>query len=324
MKLLYITHTREHEFKDGQMGWKNTPELVKQRGHEVKFLRRDQWGQIGYLSANYNPDVVITIGIVGAYVCWLKFVGTLDAPIVHEWTEDYPYMLHEKYWYLPLEFIQHYLIKNSDFITTASPSRYKIAKEKYGKPAALIWYGSPRREIRSKYALKSDRFKILYVGEQSELKQVDKLIKAVEGLNCDLYLTDTPNPNLQKIAGENVHFLGRLPDHDDVFRIINTVDLCVVTEDNDSPGKLFEYWQYKKPVLAPAGKLSVYNGNLFTTHDFRKSLKKFIPYYNTGEWKDFVKSKIKYPKVPTWYDWVNTWLREVQEFVKRYNKAVRH
>lgn len=323
MKIMYVSHTKEVEMTDGQLGWKNTPKMVEARGHEVRFILRHQWSEIKKTYEEFQPDVVATIGIIGAYVCWLKKIGFVKCPIVHEWTEDYPYMLKRKYWYLPLGTIEAFLVRNSDLITTASPSRYRRALD-LGKKAELMLYGAQKMPVygmggvRGMYNLKSNRFKIVYTGEQSRQKHVERIISAVRGLDCDLYLTDTPNPEMERIAPENVHFLGRLKDQNEVFMLIQAADLCVVTEDNDSVGKLSEYWQYKKPVLGPRGKLNYYEKNMYLSDDFHETIKEMITRYPDRYWDDFVKEK-QFVKIPTWDEWVDWWLKEVKQIVTNHS-----
>lgn len=319
MKILIISHTKEHELTDGQLGWKDTPKMIAARGHQVKFIMRHQWKQIEKTWWDFRPDLVSTIGVVGSYACFLRDCNLVPrCPIVHEWTEDYPYMLSKKYWFLvpALHLAQMHLVHRSDMITTASPGRYQYALN-IGKKAYLQLYGSEKKKIKpGKKLLDSDRFKIVYVGEQSKQKQTERIVKAVEGLDCDLYLTDKPAQYLVDMASDNVHFLGRLPFQDDVFKVIEEADLCVITENNDSVGKLSEYWQLGKPVLGPAGKLDYYSVNMIVSENICDSITDFIKMYKEGTWETYVKECLVIPKVPTWDGWVDNWLREVSVLVK--------
>lgn len=313
MKILYVSHTKEKELTDGQMGWKNTPEMVRKRGHEVVFILRENQDQILIELTRFKPDVVVVFGMIGARIALWRKLGILKCPVVNEWNEDFKEMLQKKYWYLPLWFMEEFMIKNSDLITTGSPTRAKKAKQ-WGKKVWYCPYAADKHDVEP-YPLESDRLKLLYVGEQSEKKRVREIVEAVAGLDCDLYLTDKPNPDLQLIATTNVHFLGRLPQQEDVFRLIKAVDVCVSTEDNDAPNKLFEYWQMGKPVLAPSGKMDSYECGVIATGDYKGQIQALINIRKQGRLDEFVKG-YAFPVVPTWEEWVDLWLAEVTKLVK--------
>lgn len=306
MKIMYVSHTKEQELTDGQMGWKNTPAMVCERGHEFTFILRDGWKYIIGKYQELEPDVVVVFGLIGVYVCVLKKLGIIKCPIVNEWNEDFSEMLGKKYWYLPLGLMERFMIRNSDLVTTGSPTRANKAR-KLGKRVWYSPYAADKHDVEP-YPLPGNRLKLVYIGEQSEKKRVRDIVVAVKGLECDLFLTDRPNPELQKIASDNVHFLGRLPNQEDVFRVIKAADICVSTEDNDAPNKLFEYWQMKKQVLAPEGKMSSYQFGVLASNDYRKTLNILIK--NKQILNDLV-----IPAVPTWGEWVDEWLKQVKALV---------
>jgi len=125
-----------------------------------------------------------------------------------------------------------------------------------------------------KLKTKKNNLKIIYLGEQSTWKKVDELIRAVNGLDCDLFLFGKTNPDFQKIAGENVHFMNYI-DELEVRSILKQGDILVNTSNQDCNFKFFEYISVGKPILAYDGlpsNILTHGENAYLTKDFRQGL----------------------------------------------------
>jgi len=250
MKILIISPTILKE-RSGRFDFLS--QVFRKFGHEVYLIPKDQWKKFYFAYLKFKPDVLISVGVIAVLPTILKKMKLIPTVHVHDWNDDYTDVMGSKYGIDRIAFMEHYIIKNADYITT--PSKFLQRKcEIFGKTAFYIPHGvDPKIDNTKPIKLDGD-IKIVYAGSQSRYKMVDKLVEAVRGLNCELYLIGKSNPELRKIASVNVHFVG-LVKHEKVFSYFKAADILVITSDDDSTLKMFEYIRIGKPILALKGRV---------------------------------------------------------------------
>jgi glycosyltransferase involved in cell wall biosynthesis len=100
------------------------------------------------------------------------------------------------------------------------------------------------------------------------------MIKAVNGLDCDLYLFGNPNPEMQKLAGKNVHFMPFVHP-EEVLSVLKQADILINPADQDSSFKFFEYIKAGRPVIAFKGRpgyLLTHRENAYLTTDVSEGI----------------------------------------------------
>ncbi len=276
MKIMLVTGQREKYPLPKIHDWHYLLPLLEKRAGRIEVVLKKEWPFFYSRYLKSRPDIIICVGIIGAFVCFLKKLGLVKSTVVNDWTDDWADVMASRYGYRNIAFLEKYMIKNSDFIVTPSKRRYDIAR-KMGKRAYLRPHGTDMVFFKKKAKLKG-RFKILYVGSQEKSKNVDRLVKAVNGLDVDLYLVGKTNADLLGIALSNVHFLG-FKDPKEIYMYYNVADLLALTMDNDSTLKIEEYKKAKKPIIAIDGRLRnvfVHKQNAYLTRDFRAGITELL------------------------------------------------
>jgi glycosyltransferase involved in cell wall biosynthesis len=81
------------------------------------------------------------------------------------------------------------------------------------------------------------------------------LMDAMRGVDADLFMVGTINPDLQEVAPPNVRFVGRVPSRE-VQSVLRQADVLVNPSDQDSNFKLQEYIRAGKPILGVRGRMA--------------------------------------------------------------------
>jgi glycosyltransferase involved in cell wall biosynthesis len=272
--------------KPDKSGWDLLPSLFNQKGINVLGIGKSDWLQFYSAYKKFKPDLIIIEWIPASFIpLFYKKIKLIKTPILLNWGDCYADTLG-RYNYPLLNFLENYVAKNSDYITTVSKFIFSQA-EKLGKISGknlfYIPHGYFKNKTKTKINLNSlksnpSNLKIIYLGEQTLYKQVDKIIYAVKGLNCDLFLIGNPNPDFQNIAGNNVHFINRI-DESEVYSVLNQADILVNTSNMDFAFKLFEYIRIGKPILAYDGMpafLLTHKENAFLTKNFKEGITELI------------------------------------------------
>src|SRR3989344_2368007 len=276
MKVMLVTGQREKYPLPKIHDWHYMLPLLEKKIGKIDVVLKKDWPFFYNRYLRDKPEIIICVGIIGAFVCFLKRIGFLNSIIINDWTDDWAEVMSGRYGYRNIAFLERYMIKQSDFIITPSKRRYDIAK-KMGKKIFLRPHGTDIVFSKKKANLKG-KFKILYVGSQEESKNVGVLVRAVKGLDVDLYLVGKTNPNLLRIASYNVHFLG-FRDPKELYIYYNSADLLALTMDNDSTLKIEEYKKARKPIIGFDGRLRnifVHKENAYLTLDFREGINYLI------------------------------------------------
>lgn len=269
MKVMLVTGQRERNPEPKIHDWHHILPLLDKKVGKMDVVLKKDWPFFYSRYVKYRTDIIICVGVIGAFVCFLKKIGLVRSIIVNDWTDDWAEVMAAKYGYRNIAFLERYMIRNSDVIVTPSKRRYGIAK-RLNKKVFFRPHGTDMVFLGKKAKLKG-KFKILYVGSQERSKGVVRLIRAVKGLDVDLYLIGKTNPYLLSFAIENVHFLG-FKDPSELAAYYNAADLLCLTMDNDSTLKIEEYKKARKPIIGIDGRLrNVFKHKVdaYLTHDFR-------------------------------------------------------
>jgi hypothetical protein len=261
MKLLFITHGLPSHWKN-EFGWTYRMNLLKGLGAQVECVDKPKWKRMLSMYRKFNPDVVICVGPIAVIPILFRKLGIIKKPVVFDWNEEYPEIMPG---YPSIGLMQRFCVQYSDYITTPSKSRaFRALMSRPYCPQKIYQWQQTTGTYNDKVMELPPGTKAVYVGEQSDTKRTRELIKVSTILpEITFYLVGEPNPEYQQIAGSNVIFTGKV-SHEKTYEYINAADFCVVTQDNDSAIKLYEYWRAKKPVIGVVGpNLNFYTKNIY-------------------------------------------------------------
>ena len=259
MRIQILTGSREkfplirlHDFD-------HLPHWFRELGHDVDVVTKSEWGKFYFKYLKFKPDVIIAVGLIAALPAFLKRAGLIKkAILVNDWTDYWTDMMATKYPLAWLAFFEHYGIQHADFVVTSTIANLERCKL-FNKKCYYRVHGVDLDFTKAKPLKLEGDFKILYFGSQEKSKRLDRLITAVndvsKNINCHLYLIGKQNPDFQKIANQNVHFLGFVSD-DDAVSYFKACDVVAMTMDSDGSPKLFQYFRAGKPLLVLRGKIS--------------------------------------------------------------------
>jgi len=300
MRIQIISHNQEKNPDTMKMRWHWLPLYFEEFGHEVDHVLKQDWKYFYLRYLRFKPDVLISIGPIAFMPSLLKKMRLIRAPHVHDWTDDNVDINGKEHGITKMALYEYFTVDNADYITT--PSIYRKERcDLWGKNVFYIPHGVDRDFDRKEPAKLGGNVKILYAGEQSERKRVDKLIEAVKYLDCDLYLFGKTNENFKYKASDNIHFMG-LVNQKDLPSYLKAADILVLTMDNDSCLKMFEYIKAGKTILGIRGKLNYFLTNMenaYLTDDLARGIRALI---NDEELRSRLKENIKKIQVKTWED----------------------
>ena len=323
MKILFVTINPNYRYdQPAKTGWNLLPSLFSKEKVKVRGLGKYDIHKFFIEYYQFKPDIIIVEWPPSCFFIPLfKKLKLVNCPIIFNWGDYYAEMM-TNYPKIIVKFMENYAIKNTDYITTVSKRNEKIAK-KYDKKVFFIPHGYFKSDIKSNISLdkiktKKDNLKVVYLGDQSKWKKVDKLIKAVKDLDCDLFLIGKPNPEFQKIAPKNAHFIGYVPELE-VHSLLKQADILVNTSNQDCNYKLSEYIFIGKPLLAHDGlarNVFKHKINAYLTKDFKKGLIELI---NDQKLRQNLEKNIK--NIPV-YSWGEITHKYLNLFKKIKNKEI--
>ncbi|MBI4168279.1 MAG: glycosyltransferase [Candidatus Aenigmarchaeota archaeon] len=299
MRIQIIAHnTKYSEYSPYR--WDRMPGLLEKNRHTIDHVLKKDWKDFYSRYKSFKPDVVISAGMIGFFPTLLKKLGLIRAPIIHDWVDDYQDIMPKKYNKILVSFLEKFIIKNTDIVTTQSMYRVEKAR-RWGKEIKFFPQGvNDNFENRKPVKLKG-AFKILYSGTISYNKRVDRLIKAVEGLECELYIIGERDREFKERVGSNVHMLGKVRNNN-LPRYLKASDVLVLTMDADSTLKMYEYLKAGKVILGIKGKLNfvlTHNKNAYLTNNLREGI---ITLMNNRKLMKRLSSGARRFKVRTWQE----------------------
>jgi len=282
-KIMYVTNNPEYRFDQyTHSGWNLLPSLMSKKGVNILGVGKKDLHKFYLKYLKFKPDIIILAWVPACFIPpFFKKLGLVKCPLVLNW-DDYYVDMMTNYPRKLVKFMEDFTVKNVDYITTVS----KINKKKSEQEGKLVFYiphGYFDNPVKTKVNLdklktKKNNVKIIYLGEQIKFKKIDQMIEAVNGIDCDLFLFGTTNPEFVKIAGKNVHFMGYIPELE-VRAVLKQADILINPSNQDCSYKFFEYLSVEKPILAYEGlpRLLLTHGvNAYLTKDFKAGLIELI------------------------------------------------
>ena len=292
-------------------------QLLKMLGEDVDYLFKEDIKRVYWKYLRFKPDVLVSVSEEGPLPTLLKKLKLIRAPHVHCWTDDYTDINGKDYGISFIAFCEYFTVANADFIIT--PSIYRKERcELWGKRVFYIPHGVDV-ETYNQLPVKLDgKTTVIYAGEQSDRKGVNRLIEATRNLDCDLYLLGDINEAYRENAPLNVHFLGYiepslLPGY------LNAADIFALSPDDDCTLKMFEYIKAGKAILATRGKPSYFLTHLenaYLTDDFTKGLSELI---NNTDLRSHLAENVKKIRVYSWKEVARMWLDALTQAVEEYH-----
>ena len=316
MKIQVIDH-RPEKVPAKMIGWHLIPFILERKGHKIDIVSKKEWWKFYFKYLKFRPDVIVSSGIIGALVALLKKLRLVNVPHYHAWDDHYVEVMGKKWGIAKTAYFEYFIIKNADFVSTPSRFLYYNGKSIGREDIVNIPHGVDKDFDKVKAVDLKGNIKLVYLGDMSTAyKGVRKIIDAVRGLDVELYLLGEANKELQKIAPKNVHFLGHIP-HIEVPGYLKVADILILTPDQDSCLKMFEYIKAGKPILAFKGKIGyvlTHEENAYLTEDFGKGLRELIA---DKELRDKIAKNIKNFKVYTWEEIADMHLENLKKLVRR-------
>ena len=259
-------------------GMVTIPHFLRKFGHRLTCVKADTLSslkEIPQLILKQRPNVIFTMQRSAFYAAILKKLGKISTPIIHAWDDYYALQSsHPKWLAWPAE---KFSVLGTDYIVTASPYNLHLAK-KWGVPSEFIPHGISEEREPTSLKLQSSRLKILYLGTQDRYKRSFELVKAVQNLDCDLFMIGSINTDVQNVAPSNVYFMGSIPQSQ-VYETLIQADILVNPTDQDSNFKIYDYLSARKPILGIKGKQEWFfkNGeNALLVENLRQGIQQLI------------------------------------------------
>ena len=313
MKILFISHSPRVE-----ISWKYTNSHMihsknfKAKGHDVVYVPKEDWVKITFMIRNYRPDVVITLGAIGGIVAWLKRLHLVKIPkLIYYWADNYEEIMGEAHGKRLIRFLEKSAVKHSDKVISISKYRVergiKEFKKTKGEDIFYLEQGYNKEFLANAKQIQlfgKNKTKVVYCGGLTKSKgfpHIEDTLKEIK--NVDFIIigddVDRKHPEDKK----NIFHLG-WKDRKDIYSYLISADFLLVTEDNDSSLKLFEYQVLGKPVLTPRGKISKY-----------LNLKNCLFYNDFSEIKELIKTNKKFQpqKIKTWEELSNEMLEMINK-----------
>lgn len=307
LKILYINneptgdHSKLYEQSRSYLPfflYKKTEMLGLGKYDFCKFLQH-------YLK--FKPDIIVSDWIPAGFIpTFFKKLGIVKCPIVHRWEDYYMESMTNKPKWL-VSFWENFTIKNADYIITVLKTLYDKAKG-MDKEVFFLPYGTtPGNECSGvnldKLKTKKSNLKIIYAGEiNNKYKRVDKIVKAAQEVDCDLFLFgEEPEGEIKEmIKGyKNIHFMGWI-NQEKLVDVLKQGDILVNTANHEISMKFLDYVNAGKTILALNDKPSKFfkhKETAFLTDDFTQGLKELI---QNDELRKNIEKNMKKIKTYTW------------------------
>ena len=302
MRILFISHSPKEE-----ISWKYTnshmihSRNLKNLGHEVAYIPKEDWKKITFMVRNYKPDVIITTGVIAGTVAWMKKLHLIKCKqLIYYWADNYEEIMGETHGKRLVRFLEKSAVKYSDKVITISKYRLEKGKKEFGKVEGKDIFYLPLgynktflNNAKPQILPGSNKIKAVYCGGLTKSKGFPEIENEMEKIsNIDFIIIGDDVDRKHPKDKLNIFHLG-WKNPEDIYSYLVSANFLLVTEDNDSSLKLFEYQVLGIPVLTKRGRISKY-----------LNMKNCIFYDNFSEVKELIKTSRKFSrqKVKTWED----------------------
>jgi len=310
MKILFVHHYLREKLHDFRGSIPILAQLFEKKGHNIKHIAKKEWSNFFNVYREFKPDMIITCGPIGGIIAIFKRVGLIKCKVVFHWGDNYAEIMGQKWGKNVISFLENSAVKYSDIVITISKYRLERGIKKFDKvDKKNIFYlslGYNPKFLASAKKIKlpgKNKTKIVYAGEIAHTKNFDKIDELFNKLNNIDFIIIGSKECADEKTHPNVFYLGFKPPKE-VYSYLKSSDFLLVTENNDSSLKLFEYQVFGKPIFVPRGRISKY-----------LSLKNNIYYNDFSEIPALIKhpKKFKPQKIKTWGQISNDYLQIIQK-----------
>ncbi len=328
-------------------GWNMLPSLFVRAGVEFLGIGIYELQKFYSLYLKFKPDLIVVEWIPAALVpIVFRKLRMVKCPVTLNWGDYYAEMIPSYPGWLSkyidksapahatkgaafifrpkwmLRFLENYAAINVDFITTIS-RRNEARARQFGKEVHFIplgyWPPKPTKINLNLVQTGENYLKVVYVGSISRAKLVDVMIEGVRGLPCDLFLFGRPDPALQAIAPENVHFMGYV-DETEVISVLKQADIVTSMNDQDCNYKFIEYIAAGKPILTYDGlpaNVFKHRETAYLTKNFRSGL---VDLLNDAPLREALTKNVSSIEVFTWDQIIAKYIDVYQQYLVTHKK----
>jgi hypothetical protein len=284
MKIQFISQIPGNYKEKRKAHLHHVPFWLEKLGYTVDIIEKKNWIYFYLRYMKFKPDVLIASGLIGFLPIFFKKLGLIRKPIIYYWGDFFLEAMGNKWGVDKCAYVEFYCVKNANLITTPSKFLEKVAKN-IGKEVIYIPHGvidgldDIKESSLKEIGINKKLVKFIYMGDICQYKKVDKLIEAVRNEDCILYIIgklydDIKLNNLPK----NVIYLDEMP-HEKVLSYLKSCDIGVITGDQDSTLRMFEYLALGKPILSYKGRINYILDNRYnslTVDDLKEGVKELI------------------------------------------------
>ena len=313
MKIQIIGHATEYD-PEIKMRWHQLPLYFGMLGCEVDHVLKQDWKRFYQRYLKFKPDILIAVGSVAFLPTMLKKLRLIRCPLVYDWTDDNVDINGKEHGLTKMALFEYFAIAHADCITT--PSRFNYERcNLWGKEVYYIPHGVSEDFDRIKPICFGDdgKLKVFYGGELSNRKRVNKLVEAVDGKDCRLYLFGKVSKDFLGGKYPNGAYMGSVGQKL-LLAFLKTMDILVLTADDDSTLKMFEYLKAGKPILGLRGKLNyvlTHLENAYLTDELSEGLDALI---NNPELRTKLAEGAKKTQIDTWKEVAEKYLNVLERW----------
>ncbi len=265
MRILFVSHTPKKDIKLYKGSHLIASHNFKKMGHKVEHVCREDWTKFFKIYNKFKPEVIIFVGVTAGAIALLKKFRLINCKTVFHWGDNYVEIMGKKYGENIIGFLENCAVKYSDIVLTMSKYRLERGIKEFNKVQDKNIFYLPQGYnplfFRNSKKIKlpgKNNIKIVYAGELCKGKGFGNFLDKFEKLdNVDLILLGSELFKELPKDKENIFYIGWVTPNK-VYSYLKSADFLLVTEDNDSSLKLFEYQLLGKPVLVPKGRISKY------------------------------------------------------------------